>query len=120
MKKSKYILGVSLSTFISIFLVWGFVFATITLSNNIQLGSGTPNLPLNGDDLYVTGTFEVDGITRLEGDVRFNGFATTTASNGNIATQGTLTVTGIAAFLNATTTLNNISYGFPSSDGTSG
>ena len=37
------------------------MYATVTISQNIQLGSGTPDLTLDGDDLYVTGTAEVDG-----------------------------------------------------------
>ena len=37
------------------------VYATITISQNIQIGSGTPGLTLDGDDLYVTGNAEVDG-----------------------------------------------------------
>jgi hypothetical protein len=39
----------------------GVVYATVTISQNIQIGSGTPDLTLDGDDLYVTGTAEVDG-----------------------------------------------------------
>jgi hypothetical protein len=39
----------------------GVVYGAVTLSQNIQIGSGTPDLTLDGDDLYVTGTAEVDG-----------------------------------------------------------
>ncbi|MBI2463024.1 MAG: hypothetical protein HYV65_02205, partial [Candidatus Spechtbacteria bacterium] len=59
------------SIIIAVFLISGLTQAAITLNQNIQLGNGTPTLPLNGDDLYVTGTFEVDGIANLGGATSF-------------------------------------------------
>ena len=64
--EGKQILSVLITVFTSVFIGAGFVFAAVTISQNIQIGAGTPNLTLNGDDLYVTGTFEVDGNIRLD------------------------------------------------------
>ena len=79
-------LSVFISTFVSVFLVSGFVFAAVTISQNIQLGSGTPDLTLNGDDVYVTGTFEVDSAARFDG---------TLTANGNVTLAASTTVTGL-------------------------
>lgn len=86
MKKSKYIFGVSLSTLISLFLVWGTVLGAVTLSNNIQIGSGTPDLTLNGDDLYVNGTFEVNREARFDGVLSL----TEQSSLASLPTDGSL------------------------------
>ena len=83
----KHFLGVAASTFVSVFLVTGFVFAAITFNANIQVGGGTPDLTLNGDDIYVNGTLEVNGEFDLDGardaDSTADFSATTTFSGGN-------------------------------------
>ncbi|MBI2175704.1 MAG: hypothetical protein HYU35_03170, partial [Parcubacteria group bacterium] len=73
------------SIIIAVFLISGLTQAAITLNQNIQLGNGTPTLPLNGDDLYVTGTFEVDGIANLGGATSFGADLDL---NGNNITEG--------------------------------
>jgi hypothetical protein len=60
-KRGKYLFGVSLTSLLAVFAAAGITFAVVTISQNIQIGSGTPDLTLDGDDLYVTGTAEVDG-----------------------------------------------------------
>lgn len=97
---------------VTVFLVGGLAQAAITFNQNIQVGGGTPGLPLNGDDLYVTGTFEVDGISNLAGAVTLPGTAATTVftvtagdlvvSDGSLALTdadeaATLTVTNATA-----------------------
>lgn len=37
------------------------------LTGNLKVGAGTPDVTLNGVDAYVTGTLEVDGVTRFDG-----------------------------------------------------
>lgn len=39
------------------------------LTGNLKVGGGTPGVSLNGEDVYVTGTFEVDGSTQFDGAV---------------------------------------------------
>ena len=70
----KYILGTLTATLVSVFFATGFVFAAVTISTNIQVGDGVGDgvgisQTLNGDDLYIEGTFEVDGAARLDGTV---------------------------------------------------
>ena len=63
--------------------------------------------------------FVIDNLGRVSTNFSVNGFATTTASNGDIATQGTFTVTG-ASTLTGTSTITtgtNIGGGY-SADGT--
>lgn len=37
------------------------------LTGNLKVGDGTPDVTLNGEDAYVNGTLEVDGVTRFDG-----------------------------------------------------
>jgi|GEM_PF-5230840 len=52
------------------------------LTGSLKVGAGTPGVTLNGDDAYVTGTFEVDGANQFDGasthnsTAAFNGVAT--------------------------------------------
>jgi hypothetical protein len=57
------------------------------LTGNLKVGNGTEGVTLNGNDAYVTGTFEVDGATQLDGAATFN---STTAFTGatNTFTEG--------------------------------
>jgi len=77
----KHFLGVAASTFVSVFLVAGFVAAAVTLNANIQVGGGTPDLTLNGDDLYVNGTLEVNGNVRFDGTIVGDLTITATTTN---------------------------------------
>jgi Cu/Ag efflux protein CusF len=74
-----------------------FLNAAVTLSQDIVVGSGTADVTVNGDDVYITGTLEVDGAVRLDGTVALNGALT--ASSGITATT--------------TLTINNTSSGDP-------
>jgi hypothetical protein len=85
-KRGKYLLSVSLTSLLAVFAVVGITFATVTISQNIQIGSGTPNVTLDGDDLYVTGTAEVDGASRFDGTATFN--ATSTFNSDLVAKTG--------------------------------
>jgi len=49
------------------------------VTGNLKVGAGTEGVALNGEDAYVTGTFEVDGAVQLDGAATFNG---TTAFTG--------------------------------------
>lgn len=49
---------------------------------------------VGADELGVEGAMEVDGISYLDGNVQFNGYATTTAASGNFATEGDITMGG--------------------------
>jgi len=40
-------------------------------NRNIKIGNGTPTVTQNGEDLFVEGTFEVDGAARFDGAVTF-------------------------------------------------
>jgi len=43
------------------------------LTGNLKVGGGSEGVALNGQDAYVTGTFEVDGAVQLDGAVTLNG-----------------------------------------------
>jgi hypothetical protein len=53
------------------------------LTGNLKVGGGTPGVALNGDDAYITGSFEVDGASNLADTLTFAGVATdiTTATD---------------------------------------
>lgn len=42
------------------------------LTGNLKVGNGTATLTQNGEDVYVEGTFEVDGQTQLDGGLDLN------------------------------------------------
>ncbi len=44
------------------------------LTGSLKIGNGTPNLSLNGEDLYVEGTFEVDGNVDFGSNIDLNNF----------------------------------------------
>jgi len=46
------------------------------VTGNLAVGAGSPGVALNGEDAYVTGTFEVDGASQFDGAVQFNGSVT--------------------------------------------
>jgi hypothetical protein len=86
-------IGIVLAGLASFLLIAVFVYAATTIGTNINTG----------------GTLTVTGVSALNGDLRVNGFATTTASNGNFATEGTLVIgggTAIAKHISASASLD--------------
>ena len=73
--------------------------STLTVSGNSSLASAD----IGG--AYAAGgsgsTITAAGKAQFNGNLEINGFATTTASNGNFATEGTLTVTGNSVLTSA-------------------
>jgi len=43
------------------------------LTGNLAIGNGTNDVTLDGEDAYVEGTFEVDGLATLDGGTDYNG-----------------------------------------------
>src|SRR3972149_2065488 len=58
------------------------------LTGNLKVGNGTQGLTLNGNDAYVTGTFEVDGATQLDGGVKVTTITGANAETIDNATNG--------------------------------
>lgn len=52
---------------------------TVLNPKNLKVGNGTPTVTLNGEDMYVEGTFEVDGAARFDGAVTMASGPTMTA-----------------------------------------
>ena len=71
--KKKHFFGAAFSALVSMLFAAGLAYAALTFNQNIQVGGGTAGLTLDGDDVYVTGTFEVDGIANLGGVVTLPG-----------------------------------------------
>ena len=68
-----------------------------------------------------TDLFTIDALGRLTSNLDVNGYATTTASNGNFATKGALSVTNLSTLLGgATTTILTLLNGEIISNGTDG
>lgn len=44
----------------------------LVLTEDLQIGDGTPDVTLSGEDAYIEGTLEVDGATRLDGAIDAN------------------------------------------------
>lgn len=70
----------------------GGIFTVAT--GNLQVGGGTPGVTLNGQDAYVTGTFEVDGAAQFDGAV---------AATSTLGVTGLSTLTGGATVAGWTT-----------------
>lgn len=94
----RHLLLITISVLVAIGLIALSVSAATTISTNISTG-GT---------LSVTGLATLGNasttVLSTTGNFIVNGFATTTASNGNIATAGTLSVTGASTLTGAVTT----------------
>lgn len=43
----------------------------LNLSDDLKVGDGTPGVTLNGEDVYIEGTLEVDGASNLAGAITF-------------------------------------------------
>ena len=75
------------------------------LTGNLKVGNGTPGVTLNGEDLYVEGTLEVDGAQQFDGALvatstaTFNGTLTVGDAVGDIVTVNS----GAWTFANDTT-----------------
>jgi len=83
--KNRKLVSITLSVFLSVFVVAAAVNAT-TIGTAITT-TGLSSLNGNASTTILSTT----------GNIMVNGFATTTGSNGNIATQGTLSVLGSAS-----------------------
>lgn len=79
------------------------------LTGNLKVGNGTQGLTLNGNDAYVTGTFEVDGATQLDGGVKVTTITGANAETIDNATNGYWDV-GAAALKQ---TINTENLGLP-------
>ena len=71
-----------------------------TLNGAVTLGDAA------GDAIIVTGNASTTNSFEVGNDLYVNGYATTTGSNGDFATRGTLTITG-ASVLNGAVTLGD-------------
>lgn len=77
----------------------------LNLSDDLKIGNGTPDTTLNGEDLYVEGTTELDGDINIDGvitnaeDLEHIGVVThlTTAFTYTAAAGGTVTLATIGA-----------------------
>ena len=81
---------------------------SVLTPGDLIVGAGTPSVTQNGEDAYVTGTFEVDGASEFDGAVDFDSSividTTTIAENGvKFAGRGQFTVCGDIATVNANT-----------------
>ncbi|MBI4713603.1 hypothetical protein HY771_00205, partial [Candidatus Uhrbacteria bacterium] len=67
------------------------------LTGNLQVGNGTPTLTLDGEDLYVEGSFETDGAVRID----------LSGTNGAVITD-TITGAGASLGIEATPASSNV------------
>jgi hypothetical protein len=65
-------------------------------TGNFQVGDGSPDTTLNGEDAYVEGTFEVDGAVNFDGAVDIDG--NLTSATGAVTVADTLNATGAVDF----------------------
>jgi hypothetical protein len=54
------------------------------VTGNLKVGGGSESLTLNGEDVYVTGTFEVDGAAQLDGLLTCTGGIASTGAAVNV------------------------------------
>ncbi len=114
--KNRMFASVLLSVVLTFMFVFAVAYSATTISTSINTG-GT--LAVSGTSA-LTGAVTITGLTTMNGNASttilsttgnllINGWATTTGSNGNIATEGTLYITSsttLAGLLNVGTTLN--------------
>lgn len=67
------------------------------LTGNLKVGNGTPTTTLNGEDAYVEGTFEVDGVPRFDATTMILRGVTYTLPAADGAAGEALTTDGSAA-----------------------
>jgi hypothetical protein len=53
------------------------------LVGNFKVGDGTPDITLDGENAYVEGTLEIDGLATLDGGTDVNGVSIIIDANGN-------------------------------------
>jgi hypothetical protein len=70
------------------------------LVGNFKVGGGVPGVALNGEDAYVTGTFEVDGASQFDGAATIGDGGDTVAINSS---DWAINATGVATGLGAVT-----------------
>jgi len=83
--------------------------AVTVKTGNLRVGDGTAGQTINGEDAYVEGLLEVDGVVYADGGITSVGAAalnggitvdstafTVADTSGNVATTGTLGVTGLS------------------------
>src|SRR3990167_1513476 len=72
-------IGIAASTIVSVLLVSGLSFAAVTINTNVQVGDNAgATLAMDGGDMFIDGTLEVDGVSNLGGAVTLPGSAGTT------------------------------------------
>ena len=85
------------------------------LTGNFAVGNGTPDVTLNGEDAYVEGTLEVDGLATLDGGTDYNGAAVTLDADADtirtITFDDTITYTLGAATGSLDIVLGNLQVG---------
>jgi hypothetical protein len=77
-------------------------------TGNLNVGDGTPDVSLDGEDAYVEGTLEVDGNTTLDGTLQYGAddlYPLGYASSGQQAVYGTASITGTATAVHGLTTV---------------
>lgn len=59
------------------------------VTGNLVVGAGSPTVAINGEDAYITGTFEVDGAARFDGAITTTGGISATGAivNLNVASN---------------------------------
>ena len=104
--------AIATAVVISVFVA-ALTFGAVTINTNVQVGDNTgATLTMDGDDMFINGTLEVDGVSNLGGAVTLPGSAGTTVftvtagdlvvSDGSLALTdadeaATLTVTNATA-----------------------
>ena len=76
------------------------------LTGNLKVGSGSPSVSLNGQDAYITGTFEVDGTSQFDAQITVNqtiytntGFsATIDSTSGPLLDLEVTNLNGLSAY----------------------
>ncbi len=119
MKRKKEFFGVLISVLVCVFFVCLIVYATTTISEDITIGNGggmrigsgsdaTNFTALDDDSLFIEGMLEADGATWFDSVVSISGDFevgsdkfTVAGTSGNTVVVGTLDVTGLANFVNA-------------------
>jgi fibronectin-binding autotransporter adhesin len=74
------------------------------LSGNLKVGNGTPTVTLNGEDVYIEGTFEVDGTSRFDSALTVSSGGASISGGLNNNTGG---ITNAGAISGATTVVTS-------------
>jgi len=103
-------IGIAASTIVSVLLDSGLAFAAVTINTNVQVGDNAgATLAMDGGDMFIDGTLEVDGVSNLGGAVTLPGSAGTTVftvtAGDLVVSDGSLAITD--ADIAATLTITN-------------